>query len=395
MVAICLSDGPQTVAEIEQRFIEIPRRFGLFIELVDTEPVERGDLTEDLLVDLKRMEEAGLIVRGGDVYSLTPLGKGRAATRLEGLQKAGKLARGLLRPQTVAKVSLGVHLVLALVKLPAGLLSGSVGLINDGADTLLDGLASLLVFGGLRLGRERAVNVVLVLLMLGTGGLTLFEAVQRFFVPVEPEADWFAFLASVASALVCLGLWAYQRYVGVRSGSVALITQSVDSRNHVIVALGVTAGLVASLLRFGLLDTLVGLAVAGLILVSAVELAVETVRSLRGGNVDLSAYSVGLVERYGRFREAQMRDWMLYLVARQGVRTRSELRSRARSSLDFSHNPALRGVGLGGDPEAGERVDRAIDELFARAWIEEDGQLRVTDLGRARLSRAMHRGHRH
>ena len=45
-------------------------------------------------------------------------------------------------------------------------------------------------------------------------------------------------------------LWSYQRHVGLRSGSVALITQSVDSRNHVIVALGVTAGLIASLLRF-------------------------------------------------------------------------------------------------------------------------------------------------
>jgi hypothetical protein len=67
--------------------------------------------------------------------------------------------------------------------------------------------------------------------------------------------------AVILFALVCLLLWVYQRFVGLRSGSLALIAQSVDSRNHVIVAASVTAGLVASLLRFGLLDTFVGLAV--------------------------------------------------------------------------------------------------------------------------------------
>lgn len=53
------------------------------------------------------------------------------------------------------------------------------------------------------------------------------------------------------------------RYDSVlQNGLMAFIAESVDSRNHVIVALAVTAGLAASLLRFGLLDMLVGLAVA-------------------------------------------------------------------------------------------------------------------------------------
>ena len=115
--------------------------------------------------------------------------------------------------------------------------------------------------------------------MLGTGGFTLYEAVHRFFVPFEPEVDGFTFLAAILSALVCGALYLYQRFVGLRSGSLALITQSVDSRNHVIVAVSVTAGLVASLFQFPLLDTLVGLAVAILILKSGVELAIETLRT--------------------------------------------------------------------------------------------------------------------
>jgi cation diffusion facilitator family transporter len=392
MIAICLSDGPRTVAEIEKQFVAFPRRFGLFIELFD-----RGDLTLDLLSDLERMREAGWVEHLEERYALTALGHEKAAERLAGLRKAGRLARQLVQPQTVSKVALAVHLGLAALKLPAGLLSGSVGLINDAADTLLDGLASLLVYVGFRLNRERAVNVVLVLLMLGTGGLTFYEAVKRFFTPFEPEVGWLAFLAAVLSALVCLALWGYQRYVGLRSGSVALITQSVDSRNHVIVALGVTAGLVASLLHFDLLDTLVGLAVAILILKSAAELGIETVRSLREGDVDLSRYSMGLVERYAQFRQAQLCDWMLYLVEKEEVATQAELRARAGQAFDFGDNPALRELGLDRQSEAGDLVEQSLHALYERGWLVGEEQLNATDAGREHLSRLMGRtrGQRH
>jgi hypothetical protein len=256
----------------------------------------------------------------------------------------------------------------------------------------------LLVYAGLRFDKEHAVNVVLVVLMLVTGSFTFYEAVQRFFVPFQPEVDWFTFLATVLSALVCLGLWAYQRFMGLRSGSMALITQSVDSRNHVIVGASVTAGLVASLLRFPLLDTLVGLAVALLILKSAVELAIETVRSLGEEEADLSRYKLGAVELYERFRQAQLRDWMLYLVQKRGVQTRSELAAQARQALDFGRNPTLRALGLAQQqPQASEMIEQSVAELFERGWLVGDERLSVTDTGREHLSRGMRgtRGERH
>jgi cation diffusion facilitator family transporter len=397
MIIICLSDSPRTVADIEKQFIAFPRRFGFFVELFDQESIDRGDLTQELLVDLEKMKGAGWVEHEGEHYALTALGHEKAAERLAGLYKAGALARKLMQPQTVSKVSLAVHLVLAALKLPAGLLSGSAGLINDAADTLLDGLASLLVYAGLRFNREWAVNVVLVLLMLGTGSLTVYEAVRRFFTPFEPEVDWFTFLAAILSGLVCLVLWAYQRYVGLRSGSVSIITQSVDSRNHVIVALSVTAGLIASLLRFSLLDTLVGLVVAILILKSGVELGIEVIRSLREGDVDLDRYKMGLVERYAQFRQNQLRDWMLYLVEKEKVLTADELRARACQALDFSDNPALRGFGLDRQSDTSELIEQSLQELSDRGWLAGNEQLSVTDAGREHLRRVVKRtrGERH
>jgi hypothetical protein len=155
--------------------------------------------------------------------------------------------------------------------------------------------------------------------------------------------------------------------------------------------------LTASLLRFNLLDTLVGLVVAILILKSAVELGVETVRSLREGEADLSRYKIGLIEQYAQFRQAQLRDWMLYLVEKEGVLTQAELRARAYQALDFSDSPALRGFGLHRQSDTGELVEKSLQELSESGWLAGDEQVSATDAGREHLSRAIRRtrGERH
>jgi cation diffusion facilitator family transporter len=393
MLAVFLSDGPKMLAELESLYVSFPRRFGFFIELVDQESLDRGDLKQVLLDGLTKMKEAGWVDCQGEYYNLTPLGIEKSKEKLACLRTAGLLGNKLVQPQTVSKITFWIHIGLAAIKLPAGLLSGSMGLINDGADTLLDGLASLLVYAGLRFNRERQVNILLVLMMLGTGGLTLYEAVLRLFIPFEPDVDWFAFLAAALSALVCLALWGYQRYVGLRSGSVSLITQSVDSRNHVIVGIGVTAGLTASLLQFSLLDTIVGLAVAVLILKSAVELGIETIRSLKEGEVDLSRYRMGLLDQYAQFRQVQLRDWMLYLVEKEQVQTQAALRVRACQAFDFTGNPALRGLGLDQMHDVNQLIDQSLHELFERGWLTRNEHLFVTDVGRMHLSQLMKRAH--
>jgi hypothetical protein len=226
--------------------------------------------------------------------------------------------------------------------------------------------------------------------MLAIGVLTLYEAGRRLFVPFEPEVDWHTFVAMIFSALVCLVLYIYQRYVGLRSGTMALITQSVDSRNHIIVAVSVTAGLVASLLRFPLLDTLVGLSVALLILKSTVELAIETVRSLGEEEVDLSRFEFGMAVQYDKFRQAQLRNWMLYLVEKQGIGTRAELVAQAHQTLDFNRIPALWAMGLAQQKShVSELIERNLTELLQRGWLVEEERLRVTDAGRKHLGRWM------
>jgi hypothetical protein len=385
-IAATLLDGPKMLEEISDRSYGYLRALGFF----RISERQAQDQSASVRGRLEMLIERGWVAHEGAHYVLTPLGREEVNERLAQLGESGDLIRRFLQPQVVSKVTLGIHLALATFKVPAGILSGSVGLLNDAADTLLDGLSSLLVYFGLRFDKERAINLVLVLLMLGTGTLTLYEAVRRLFVPVAPDVEPYSFLVAILSALICLGLWAYQRYVGLRSGIMALITQSVDSRNHVIVATSVTAGLVASLLRFPLLDTLVGLGVAFLILKSAFELAIETVRSLGEEELDLTRFEFGIAAQYDKFRQAQLRDWMLYLVEKQGIENRAEVVARSRQALDFNRIPALRAIGLAQQQQHVEEIiEGSLEELFRCGWLIGEERLSVTGAGRTRLSQWM------
>jgi Co/Zn/Cd efflux system component len=394
MILMSLSDGARTLDEIRENFFAFARRLGVFAPLYQHAPADYDIFLQELAQDLDKMVELGWVNRLGERYTLSEAGRQQASEHLAGVRKAASLARNLLQPETASKVGVAVHFTLAAFKLPAAILSGSIGLFNDTADTLLDGLSSLMVYFGIRFDRERAVNIILVLMMLSTGGLGFFEAVRRFFVPFEPLIDWFTFTASILSALVCLVLGLYQRYVGLKNGNMALITQSIDSRNHVIVAAGVISGLIASQLRFTLLDTVVGVCIAILILKSGIDLAVELIRSRGGEASDLSHYEMGLSKRYEGFRQAQLRDWMLYLVHTHRVKTRAELLEEASQALDFDQYPVLRAFGLGNQGWVQEMISQGLAELFERGWLDEIGSLQVTREGMAHMrfeARKVHR----
>jgi hypothetical protein len=383
-IAIALRDGPRTLDDIIDTFYGYLKVIGLF-KLAQRNAHRQESSIRKTLDELL---ERGWVTRDGELYTLTSQGRDAVAKRMLELGQTGTAVRKFLVPQTVSKVTLIIHLGLAAIKIPAALLSGSVGLLNDAVDTLLDAASSMLVYLGFRFNKERAVNAVLVLLMLSTGAMTFYEAVRRFFVATNFEVSWFTFLAAILSACICLALWAYQRYVGLQGGSIALITQSVDSRNHVIVAAGVTAGLLASLLRFPLLDTLVGLTVSILILKSAIELTIEMIRSLKEEEVDLSSYEFGLAVQFEKFRENQLRDWMLYLVSREGIRARAELVRLGCQVLDANQVFSLQAMELAQkQPPARDTAERSLSELVKRGWLVGNEQMSVTDAGKKRLRR--------
>ena len=397
-VALYLVDGPLTLEEIRAKYEANP-----FPELGEagaalglTHYGRRLRKRESHLpTDLSRLVDAGLLVLDGERYVLTPEGRANAerATQgaLSGVAQTSWRVRSLGEPATAAKLTIGVQVLLAAVKLPAGLLSGSVGLLNDAVDTIVDLFSGLLLYLGVRFKREQLVSTLLVAFMMGAGGLTLYHAVRRLFVPELPEVNWFAFFAAVVSALAGLVLWQYQRFVGRRRGSLAFIALSVDSRNHVFVSLGVVVGLAASLAGVGLVDVLVGIVVALLILWSALDLAIETYRASSGKETDLSRYRFWSRDVFHGARDRLLRTMMMTLVEKGEAGTRAELMERMRRAVDFRASPWMRAAGLARQLAPDALLEDVMEASINDGWLVDGEVLVVSEEGRERLARQARR----
>lgn len=380
-IMMVLAEGDKTIPEIRAGFTHFMHHFGYFGLEDNVAGYTDAVFIAAVQEAISKLVKEGAVVQNGELYSLTPMGQLRAEKMQREFEVFGGWMDCFLRPQTVALMGLGVHIILAILKLVAGAISSSIGLITDGMDTAMDGLSSVLVFFGLRLKKEREVNVVLVLLMLGVGLGAGYEAVKRVIIPEAVEIDLLTFTAAIISGLVCLLLSLYQRYVATRSGQQALIAQAVDSRNHAIVATGVITGLVATLLHFPLLDTLVGLAVAILILKSGVELAMETVRALRGEEIDFSRYELRFVEEYRQFQQQQLVDWLLHIITEQGPLTRPALLSYCRKLLDVQDVPTLRELGWGKNAGLEKKINSVLGMLVEQGLVTAGDVLQVTEKG--------------
>ena len=387
---VYLLDGPLTLEQIKTCYGNAPFPMSQQPTFYTKGRWNKRGL-ERLPDDLAGLLKAGWVIQVGEQFALTEQGREQVNRTLEQAKTSSEWVirklRSLFQPEVASKVTLVIQIILALIKLPAGLLSGSVGLLNDAADTILDLLSSLLVYFGIRFNKERLVSILLVVFMLGTGAFTLYEAVMRILSPYVPEVDWFPFAAAILSALAGLVLWIYQRYIGIQSGLMAFIAESVDSRNHVIVALSVTAGLAGALLRFGLLDMLVGLAVAILILWSAIQLVIDLLRSSSDEKVDLSRYGFWLSDVYEHFRDTHLKEWMLYLVDQREVQTRADLVEHVHQAFDFRDNQWMKMVGLDRQFASETEIEHILDELFSQGWVVNQEPLLISQKGKKYLKR--------
>ena len=283
------------------------------------------------------------------------------------------------------------QIAITAIKVPAALVSRSVAQLNDAAEELLDVFSSTGVYLGVRFERERIANVAVVIVMLGTGVFTLFFAVRRFFVPVTPTVTWYPLSVAVVSIPIYLVRSAYERAAGLRGASVALISQSVDSRNHGLVSVGVTVGLISvAVFHVTVLDTLIGLAVALIILKGATVLMVDLIRSARTGDEpELSRYSLWVADKLHAHIDTRIETWLLYLVDQQHVTDRQGLLRRADTALADDTNPLLREYGMELDPHG--IVESTLARLTRRGWLTGTDRLAVSDTGRRHLQRALRR----
>ena len=225
----------------------------------------------------------GLLVKG---YGPA---QGAADTALR--EKTGRVA---------GAVGIATNLLLFAIKLAAGLISGSMGILADAVNNLTDSGSSIIMLVGFKLAGKPAdaehpfgharieyicgVIVSFIVLFLGLElGMSSLEKI------IHPQAASFgpvAITVLVLSVLIKIWQGGFYKSVGKTIGSPALTATASDSRNDVMATAVVLLGAVISRVTGLKLDGWLGLMVAAFIVISGARLVMETCNPLLGAAPD-------------------------------------------------------------------------------------------------------------
>jgi cation diffusion facilitator family transporter len=192
------------------------------------------------------------------------------------------------RAINAAWTGLVIDVVLAAVKLAAGIVGHSIALIADAVNSIGDGLTSAMIIYGLRVAqrpadeehpyghsRAEAVAALTVSVLIAASAVALgLEAVRHIGTrhPVPPA--WTLWIAA-GNAVVKESIYRYKRRVAGQVGSEALAAGAWDHRSDALCSVAVLVGL--AVVRYGgqtliWADEVAALVVVGFILVASVKL---------------------------------------------------------------------------------------------------------------------------
>jgi Co/Zn/Cd efflux system component len=274
-------------------------------------------------------------------YELTNEGLSKAKIYEAEMKKEASMVDKELKPSTTAMNTTFLDAFLALIKLGGGLISGSMGLIADGSDATMDTVEAILVWLGIKYHREKLSTLLVVSGLFIAAITVLFDSITHLLATLGGNAEpitmpYLVIAVEGVAIMAAVFLFYYQRFVGKVTNSLTLISQSVDSKNHIFIGSSVIIGAIFAIYGIYFVDALIGLFVGAGIFRDAVSLLREAIFAERGGEEDYSKeYKLPLQECWEENRLIAFRNWILYLLWEDQQRTRKEI----VSSLDSTFHP--------------------------------------------------------
>lgn len=198
---------------------------------------------------------------------------------------------------TVAGI-LGIvsNVILFIMKLVVGIISGSISVIADAVNNLSDSASSVITLVGFKISQKPAddehpygharmeyVSALFVSLIIIFIGFEFFkESVSAIFNPAKNSFDAFSVAILVVSMLIKLWQGSFNRYVGKKINSVALVAASYDSIGDVIATGVVILGIAVSMIFDIIVDGYFGIAVASFIIYSGIRMMKESIDPILG-----------------------------------------------------------------------------------------------------------------
>ena len=193
-------------------------------------------------------------------------------------------------------VGILANVLLCVMKLFVGTVSGSVSITADAMNNLSDAASAIVTLIGFKLAEQPAdedhpygharyeylSGLAVAALVLVIGFELAKTSVEKIFHPASVAFSGALVIVLVGSVLVKLWLSRFNTVLGKKIGSATLLATAADSRNDVISTLVVLAAALVEKFTGYRVDGYMGLGVAIFILYSAVGLAKETISPLLG-----------------------------------------------------------------------------------------------------------------
>ncbi len=193
-------------------------------------------------------------------------------------------------------VGIALNLLLFALKFFVGTLTGSVAVTADAINNISDAGSSAVTMVGFRLagkkpdpehpfghGRIEYISGLIVAMLIFVMGFELLSSsVDAILAPEPTELSLVSVVILSVSVAVKLYMFFYNRSVGKKIASAAMVATATDSIGDAIATLAVLLSLAVSHFTGWLIDGYVGLLVAGFILFAGYRAAKETIEPLLG-----------------------------------------------------------------------------------------------------------------
>jgi len=206
--------------------------------------------------------------------------------------------------KSVTNVSIMVNVILTVVKLTVGFLSGSVAVVADGVHSISDTITDMAVFFGVYFGSKKpdpehpyghgrietfaGAFVALALVFVG-GGMIYYAAldISKGNVRVPNIAMFIVIIGSIISKE-----WLYQitKKVAVKTHSSATYANAWHHRSDSLSSIAVLTGIVSIKLGFAYGDQIAGIAVGLILVFVGVNVITDCFRELSECSVDAATF---------------------------------------------------------------------------------------------------------
>lgn len=197
-------------------------------------------------------------------------------------------------------VGIFCNLLLFGVKLAAGILSASISIIADALNNLSDMGSSVVTMFGFKLaskpadpdhpyghGRFEYIAAFIVSGFILVMGFELLKSsIEKIITPSEVDFSYLSIIILAVSVIVKLWMFLFNRKLGKKISSAALIATARDCINDAVTTSAILVSVIVMKFTALNIDAFVGLAMAAYVLWSGIKTARETLDPLLGEPVD-------------------------------------------------------------------------------------------------------------